>query len=45
MRLAARQLSLWDDRQESQAKLQATLDTLKDRFGEPIMRRGSDLYE
>ena len=39
------QLSLWDDRQKSQAKLQATLDTLRDRFGEPIIRRESDLDE
>jgi DNA polymerase IV len=40
-----RQLSLWDDSQESQAKLQATLDSLRDRFGEPIIRRGSDLTD
>ncbi len=40
-----RQLSLWDDSRESQARLQTTLDALKERFGEPIIRRGRDLIE
>jgi DNA polymerase IV len=40
-----RQLSLWDDNEEARAKLQTTLDALRDRFGEPIIRRGSDLIE
>jgi DNA polymerase IV len=42
---AVRQLSLWDEGQDPRTKLQATLDTLKDRFGEPIIRRGSDLLD
>jgi len=45
LRPAVHQLSLWDDKPQARAKLQATLDTLRDRFGEPIIRRGSDLYE
>jgi DNA polymerase IV len=42
---AVRQLSLWDDKPEARTKLQATLDSLRDRFGEPIIRRGSDLMD
>jgi DNA polymerase IV len=42
---AVHQLSLWDDKQDSRAKLQVTLDDLKNRFGEPIIRRGSDLID
>ena len=38
-----RQLSLWDDNRERLAKLKATLDSLKERFGDPTVRRGSDL--
>jgi DNA polymerase IV len=40
-----RQLSLWDDpKEEKQADdLQSTLDKLKDRFGESMIKRASDL--
>jgi DNA polymerase IV len=38
----ARQLSLWDAPQsDEERKLQSTLDTLKDRFGEKSIQRGS----
>lgn len=40
-----RQLSLWDDpEEEKQADdLQSTLDNLKDKFGESMIKRASDL--
>jgi DNA polymerase IV len=39
-----RQLSLWDDASQQQnRRLQSTLDALKNRFGEDVIQRGSDL--
>jgi len=42
---AGKQLSLWDDtpKREENQRLENTLDTLRDRFGSDIIRRGSDL--
>lgn len=43
-----RQLGLWDDPEENKQadELQATLDKLKDKFGESMIKRASDLnYE
>ena len=41
-----RQIGLWDDRQEERhaADLQSALDRLRDRFGETMITRASDLH-
>jgi DNA polymerase-4 len=38
-----RQLSLFDQANKTDARLQATLDALRERFGDKAVRRGSDL--
>ncbi len=41
---AAQQMGLWqDETTEEKRRLQATLDDLKSRFGESIVKRGSDI--
>jgi DNA polymerase-4 len=40
-----RQLSLWDTDRERQSHLQATLDTLRTRFSDRVIRRGSELMD
>lgn len=41
-----RQLGLWDAPQnQEESALQKTLDSLRDRFGEEILKRGSDLRD
>ncbi|HEX9029305.1 MAG TPA: DNA polymerase IV [Anaerolineales bacterium] len=40
---AVRQLSLFDQTYKKDARLQATLDELRERFGDKVVRRGSDL--
>jgi DNA polymerase-4 len=40
---APRQLGLWEVEQQEQERLQSTLDDLRERFGDSILRRGSDL--
>ena len=37
----ARQLSLWDTRSEKDRKLQETVDTLRERYGDKAVQRGS----
>ncbi|MCB0209635.1 MAG: DNA polymerase IV [Anaerolineae bacterium] len=39
----ARQLELWGDNNETHQRLQDTLDTLRDRFGNQAIRRGNQL--
>lgn len=39
----ARQLDLWENDYESDQRLQNTLDTLRDRFGDQVVRRGNQL--
>ncbi len=43
LRAPARQLSLFDQSHQKDAQLQATLDALRERFGDKVVRRGSDL--
>jgi hypothetical protein len=38
-----RQLGLWEADHREQEQLQSTLDDLRERFGDKILRRGSDL--
>jgi hypothetical protein len=41
-----RQLGLWDaDEDAEQQRLESTLDDLRDRFGERIIQRGSNLRD
>jgi nucleotidyltransferase/DNA polymerase involved in DNA repair len=42
---ATYQLSLWDAPDSGQEGLQSTLDALCDRFGEGVVRRGSELQK
>lgn len=43
LRSPVRQLSLFDQNYKKDAQLQATLDALRERFGDKAVRRGSDL--
>ncbi len=40
-----RQLRLWDTNLAENERLQATLDRLRERFGDQVVRRGSDLSD
>lgn len=42
---AVRQLGLWESAAEPDRRLQAALDQLRERFGDEIVRRGSDLMD
>ncbi len=42
---SVRQLSLWDEDSEDERRLLETLDRLRDRFGERVVRRASELDE